>query len=119
MLAVELQPKIMRFIASNPIKLLYCDAQASIVTCVKALGIKIASFETSAPGVPASNPIIERQVGIVCDGARAMLESAGLPLCFWPYVVQAFCFHQTIDRRGGILNDEQTPYFLRHKENCS
>ena len=44
-----------------------------------------------------------------------MLESAGLPLCFWPYVAMAYCFLNSIDKRGGILHEEQTPYYLRHK----
>jgi hypothetical protein len=48
--------------------------------------------DKSQPGVPQTNAIIERTVQDVTNGSSTALLAAGLPPCFWPFAVQAYCF---------------------------
>ena len=47
--------------------------------------------ETSTPGDPGSNPLAERNVRHIKEGAKAVLDFAGHPPSFWPWAGPYFC----------------------------
>ena len=52
----------------------------------------------ATPGRPETNGVAERTVGLVCEGARALLLHAGLHPRFWPWAIRYFCFAYNITR---------------------
>ena len=66
----------------------------------------------STPYRHESNATCERCVRSIVEGARALLEKAGLPSCFWIFAVRFYCFmHNTHTPDGG-----QSPWLRRFGE---
>ena len=80
---------IQNFRGKNYINMVYSDNSREIQKAVSSLGFP---HRLSTPGVPATNSYVEGLVGKVMAGGRTLLEAAGLPACYWPYAVRAFCF---------------------------
>ena len=57
--------------------------------------------DTGTPGRHNSNAYAEQAVRSVEEGARSLLEHAGLPWCLWQYAVQFYCLMCNIAGRGG------------------
>ena len=67
--------------------------------------------EFSQAGVPRNNSVIERTIGDTLEGSRALLRSAGLPVCFWPFAARCYCLFQNI----GTEDADDSPWFMTHK----
>ena len=72
----------------------YSDNAPELVQAVRRLGW---SHETSTPGQPQTNGVAERANRTVLEGARTILEHAGLPPQWWPRAVQFLCFARNIE----------------------
>jgi hypothetical protein len=53
----------------------------------------------ATPARHQANAICERTVRKVVEGARTLLEHAGLPACFWPWAVRRWCFMDNTEVR--------------------
>jgi hypothetical protein len=88
------------------VKLCYTDGSGELEHACKRLGI---SRDVSDPGIPATNRIIERTVGIVKQGARTTLIRAGFPSAFWSRAAACFCYQVNCDGSRG-----ESSYFRTH-----
>ena len=91
------------FFGNNAVGRFYCDNSPELKLVCTTLGIV---HETSRPGVPQNNSIIERTNLDILEGTRATLICAGLPECFWPFAAQHFCLLENtsaIDLDGKVL----------------
>ncbi len=86
----------------------YVDNSGELNKSIKGLGFPKGS---STPGIPQSNGIIENYVKLTLNGAKVILEQAGLPACFWPEAVRLYwCCRNTV-----VVNDTvPTPWEQRH-----
>ena len=65
--------------------------------------------DKSTPHRHQSNAYCERSVRKVVEGARSLLEQAGLPSCFWPFAVRYWCLMQNTE-----VIDGDSPWLRRH-----
>ena len=72
--------------------------------------------DTSLPYRPTTNSIIEQCNRFVLEGARCILQQAGIPMQFWPYAVRYFCL--TRNARKDCA-DGETPWWKRFQEEFS
>jgi hypothetical protein len=100
------RPAMQHFIGGRRVKLCYTDGSGELEFACKRLGI---SHDVSDPGIPATNAIIERAIGIIKQGARTTLIRAGFPPCFWSRAAACFCFHSNCDNTRG-----ESAYFKTH-----
>ena len=70
------------------VKRFYSDNEPGFVEAAKALKWR---HDSSKPHDHQSNGLIEAHVGLVKDGARALLYQAGMPPICWPWAVQYYC----------------------------
>ena len=77
---------------------IYTDNEASLIRACKDLGF---NHDKSTPYRHQSNAFCERIVRKVIEGARTMLEQAGLPSCFWIFAVRHWCFMDNTEVRDG------------------
>ncbi len=91
--------------------LVHCDGHNSLLKMCDDLDIK---REIAPPKQPRANAIAERQIGIALDGIRAVLCSAGLPICFWPFAGHAFSFNDCCNKKGKVASAYET---LMHNNN--
>ena len=89
---------LQHFVGTRKVKLCYTDGSGELESACKRLGI---SHDVSDPGIPATNGIIERTVGIVKQGARTTLIRAGFPSAFWSRAAACFCYHVNCDGTRG------------------
>ena len=73
---------------TQTVKSFYSDGAPKIIAVANKMGW---AGDTSTPGIPRNNSIIENKVRLVVNGGRSLLLQAGLPSKFWPYATQAFC----------------------------
>ena len=73
----------------------YCDGAPELKAALTELGIP---DETSLPGKPQTNGLIEMQVGKVLRGTRALLTASGLPMTMWPMAASAYAFSINLQR---------------------
>ena len=99
--------QLKKFKGDKSIQLLYSDSSDAIIAAAKAVG---ANSETSQPGDPQSNGVIERLNSTILDGERTQLLQAGLPDCFWPYASRCFCHHDNIT----LDDDGSSPWAKYH-----
>ena len=76
------------FTGGHRVKLCYSDGSLEIADACRRLGFP---HETSQPGVPQNNGIIERCNGDILSMARTALIHAGIPNHVWPYAAQCVC----------------------------
>ncbi len=61
--------------------------------------------ETSQPGVPQTNTIIESANQDIVIGTLALLALAGMPACLWVFAAPCYCMHDNItDRANGEIS---------------
>ncbi len=70
------------------VKQLYSDGADEIVSACRAEGILP---DTSQPGHPENNALIERTNQDIIHGTRTLLFQAGLPSCFWTFAAPCYC----------------------------
>ena len=80
----------------------YCDGERSIIQVCYDNNIP---QRLSQPGKPVTNTLIERANGDILGGAKAVIEGAGLPACFWSFGAPYYCFMEnlTYDDEGKRL----------------
>ncbi len=84
--------------------IVHCDAHTSLIRICDNFK---APREHPPPATPVANAVIERKVGLISQGIRAYLTTAGLPNCFWPFVGHAFSINYNMNH----TNDRrQKPY---------
>jgi len=91
---------------TQTVKSFYSDGAPEIVAVANKMGW---TNDTSTPGIPRNNSIIENKVKLVVNGGRSLLLQAGLPSKFWPFATQAFC-----NGLNTIALGEESRYFKRH-----
>ena len=74
-------------------KRMYTDNEPSLIRACKDLRYP---HDKSTPHRHQSNAHCERQVRSVVEGARTLLEHAGLPSCFWIFAVRFWCFMSNV-----------------------
>ena len=67
--------------------------------------------EVSAPYSQFQNGVVERGIGIINSGARAMLEHADSPLYDWHFAV---CYNVYIRNNIPAVSEEDSPYVIFH-----
>jgi hypothetical protein len=92
--------------AVNRIKRIYSDRGPSLDNAAEVCSIP---HDHSTPGCPQSNGIVERQVQMVLNGARAALAAAGLPTELWPWAAEHYCMSENMRQDEG-----NSPYQGRH-----
>ena len=75
------------------IKRFYCDKEGGLIDACKHFGI---TYRIAQPGRPVTNSIAERANQDVLQGARCLLEQAGLPKCFWPFAAPYYCLMESL-----------------------
>ncbi len=91
---------IRNFTGGKKVKLLYSDGAPEIGAACKKEGIL---WDTSEPGIPQSNSLIERTNQDILQGTRTLLLQAGLPSCFWTFAAPCYCFLDNIaDKKESV-----------------
>eukprot|EP00972_Heterocapsa_arctica_P004066 604152-Heterocapsa_arctica.AAC.1 len=67
------------FRGAKTISIMYSDSSGEIIQACEGLGIL---HESSRPGVPQSNAVIERTNLDIIEGTRSSMIHAGFPECF-------------------------------------
>ena len=65
----------------------WTDGAHELATAASQVG---AAHDSSIPGDKRQNAVAERTNGIIQDGCRALLVTAGLPIQLWVYACQYF-----------------------------
>ena len=89
------------FTGRRRIQLAYSDNAPEFISAMKALNIL---HETSTPGVPKTNGIIERVNQLIIGGTVTSLIAAGLPPCYWSYASPCWCINYNTERINGESN---------------
>ncbi len=94
---------------------MYSDGTQELMLGAKTVGI--AHRETSIPGVPKNNAIIERANQVIVGGAAACLVQAGMPPCCWSFAAPTFCVnYNAISLRGSWQTEWSSPHRRYHSE---
>ena len=107
---IEIANVLSNFIGETTVKLAYTDGYSSLRSaCQRIIGVnRINNFLDTTPGRPDSNPIIERQNYLLCDKMRAVLITAGLPICFWSSIAMSVSFQAAIKKKFPQKIDDTT-----------
>ena len=76
---------LQEFLGGYTPKRIYTDNEAGLIRACKDLRL---NHDKSTPYRHQSNAYCERVARKVVEGARALLEQAGLPSCFWTFAVR-------------------------------
>ena len=106
--AADAQGALREFYGDVVPKRLYTDNAPELIRACHDLKIR---HDKSTPYRHQSNAFAERTVRAVVEGARSLLEQAGLPTCFWPFAVRFWCFMRNTEVVNG-----QSAWQVRHGE---
>ena len=81
------------FVGRRAVGIIYSDNAPEFKAACQQLSLV---HETSQPGNPKTNGIIERCNGDILALTRTGLVTAGLPACFWPNAAQRMCFNDDV-----------------------
>ena len=84
---------IRHFMGDRKIDIFYSARSGEIERALRDLHIV---SDTSQPGVPQNNAVVERFVQDILEGTRTALLRAGLPPCFWEYACQHYCLMENV-----------------------
>ena len=84
------------FLGKRRVEYAWTDSAKELIKALKDLGIPHGK---ATPGRHTANAICERTVRKVVEGARTLLEHAGLAACFWPWAVRYWCFMDNAEVR--------------------
>ena len=79
---------LLEFLGKTRPKYIHTDAAPELTNAVKSLQ---AAHGRSRPYRHQSNSYCERTVRKIVEGARTLLEHAGLPSCFWRVALRYWC----------------------------
>ena len=79
-------------------KRIHTDMAGELIKAIRMLG---TPHSKSTPYRHQSNAHCERTVRRIVEGARTLLDNAGLPSCFWIFAVRHFCFMDNTEIRNG------------------
>ena len=94
----EANGALREFMGDDVPKRIYTDNAPELIRACKDLGYR---HDKSTPYRHQSNGFCERTVRKIIEGARALLEQAGLPSCFWIFAVRFWCFAHNIAIKDG------------------
>ena len=77
---------------------LHSDSSPELIKAAKDTGL---FHDPSTPGIPEANGVVERQGRFVLEGARTVLEQAGVPHRLWPEAARYICMARRISMRNG------------------
>ena len=86
------------------IQQIYSDNAPEFINATKAMGIV---HETSTPGVPQNNGIVERSNQLIIGGTVTSMVEAGTPPCYWSYAAPCWCFNYNTERLKDKSNWER------------
>ena len=89
-------------------KRIYTDNAPELIKACKQLRYP---HDKSTPYRHQSNAYCERTVRSIVEGARTLLERAGLPSCFWIFAVRFWCFMHNTE-----VKDGESPWNARHQD---
>jgi hypothetical protein len=92
------------FTGRRKIQQVYSDNAPEFIKAVRCLGVV---HETSTPGVPQTNGIVERSNQLIIGGTVTSMIAAGLPPCFWSYATPCWCFNYNTERIKDASNWER------------
>ena len=90
------------------VKRIHTDMAPDLINAVKQLHV---AHSKSTPYRHQGNSFCERTNRKIIEGARTLLEHAGLPSCFWTFAVRHWCFMDNTEIRNG-----ESSWNLRHGE---
>jgi hypothetical protein len=82
------------FLGEQVCRSLWTDNAGELVSAAKQLGIL---HGRATPYRPETNGVAERANRTVLEGARTILDAAGLPPRYWPFALPTFCFLQNVN----------------------
>ena len=107
-LATDAYGALMEFFGDAVPERMYTDNAPELIRACKDLRYP---HDKSTPHRHQSNAFCERSVRAVVEGARSLLEQAGLATCFWPFAVRYWCF-----MRNTEIIDGKSAWQVRHGE---
>jgi hypothetical protein len=104
--ADEAQGALIEFFGTARPKYMWTDSAPELIRAIKNMKVPHGK---ATPSRHQNNGYCERVVRKIVEGARALLEHAGLPSCFWTYAVRHWCFMDNVAVTNG-----DSPWNLRH-----
>ena len=98
---------IQHFVGERKVGRMYSDCSLELISACKSLRIP---HEKSQPGAHQTNSYAEINNQDIEMMTRAVLSTAGMPACVWPYAAPCVCFLQNIQERDGT-----SPWEATHK----
>jgi hypothetical protein len=91
----------------DKIKYMCSDSAVELLYVSRRMGIG-GFHDTNIPGDSQGNGVAENNNRDVKSGTAALLSHAGMPLAYWPYAIQCYCFG-----RNSAVVDRESPYGKR------
>ena len=88
----------------DKIKHMYSDSAIELLYVSRNMGIG-GFHDTNIPGDSQGNGVAENNNRDIKSGTAALLSHAGMPLAYWPYAIQCYCFG-----RNAAVVDGESPY---------
>ena len=85
---------------------MYSDGSGEIKLACRSVGIL---HDTSQPGVPQTNALIERTNQMILTKTIVAMLEAGLPSCYWTFAAPCVCVNLNTEFENG-----DSAYFLTH-----
>ena len=89
-------------------KYMWTDSSPELIRAIKDMHVPHGK---ATPSRHRNNGYCERTVRKVVEGARMLLEHAGLPSCFWSFAVRFWCHAHNIKVTNG-----DSPWNKRHQK---
>ncbi len=104
--APEAHGALLEFFGRSRPKYMWTDSAPELIRAISDMKIPHGK---ATPSRHQNNGFCERVVRKIVEGARAILEHAGLPSCFWTFAVRYWCFMDNVAVTNG-----DSPWNLRH-----
>ena len=99
---------LLEFFGRSRPKYMWTDSAPELIRAISDMKVPHCK---ATPSRHQNNGYCERVVRKIVEGARAILEHAGLPSCFWTFAVRYWCFLDNV-----TVTDGDSPWNLRHNK---
>ena len=99
---------LLDFFGRNRPKYMWTHSSPELIRAIKDMNVPHGK---ATPSRHQNNGYCERTVRKVIEGARTLLEHAGLPSCFWSFAVRFLCHAQNIK-----VTEGDSPWNKRHRK---
>ena len=99
---------LLDFFGPSRPKYMWTDSSPELIRAIKDMHVPHGK---ATPSRHQNNGYCERTVRKVIEGARTLLEHAGLPSCFWSFAVRFWCHAHNIK-----VTDGDSPWNKRHQK---